>query len=134
MWADVWDQLRRELGAGFEYGPECWFCVPHEDVHRLNGRRFSERTGGSGRPVVIASDGHPNPIIFARSASRQSAIYHPAHVHDGERGSCALDMPGWIVHKVPVTVPVGALSEETYSCREPDEGSLLFELERVGAM
>lgn len=130
----MWDQLRRELGAGFEYGPECWFCVAHEEVRRLDGRLFSERTGRSGRPVVLTSDVHPSPIIFARSASRQSAIYHPAHVHDGELGSCALNMDGWIVHEMPVTVPVDALSEETYSCREPDEWSLLSELERLGAI
>ncbi len=104
----MWDQLRRELGAGFEYGPECWFCLPHEDVSRPDGRLFSEHTGGSGRPVVIASDVHPNPIMFARPASRQSAIYHRAHVHDGERESCALDMDGWIVHEMPVTLPVTA--------------------------
>ena len=43
-------------------------------------------------------------------------------------------MDGWIVHEMPVTVPVDALSEETYSCREPDEWSLLSELERLGAI
>ena len=43
-------------------------------------------------------------------------------------------MDGWIVHEMPVTVPLDSLSEENYSCREPDEGSLLSELERVGAI
>lgn len=129
----VWDALRRQLGAGFEYGPASWFCVPHDEVRTPDGRRFSERVGGSGRRVVLASSHGPNSTVFARSASRKTALSHPAHVHDGELGACALDRDGWIVYRVPVSVAAAALSQETYSCREPDEGWLLSELKRVGA-
>ena len=130
----MWDELRRELGAGFEYGPASWFCVPHDEVRRPDGRRFSERVGGLGRPVVLASGHGPNSTVFARSASRETALSHPAHVDDGEHGTCALDRNGWIVYSVPVSVPAAALCDETYSCREPDEGWLLSELKRVGAL
>lgn len=130
----MWDELRRQLGAGFEYGPACWFCVPHDEVRKPGGRRFSERVGGRGRRVVLASSHGPNSTVFARSASRRTALSHPAHVHDGERGTCALDRDGWIVYRVPVSVPAAALCEETYSCLEPDEDWLLSELKRVGAL
>lgn len=126
--------MRRELGAGFEYGPACWFCVPHDAVRTPSGRRFSERVGGLGRPVVLASSHGPNSTVFARSASRKTALSHPAHVHDGGLGTCALDRDGWIVYRAPVSVPASALCEETYSCLEPDEDWLLSELKRFGAL
>ena len=130
----MWEELRRELGDEFAYGPACWFCVPHETVHTPDGRRFAEHSGGLGRPVVVASSHGPNSTVFARSASRETAFSHPAHVHDGELGNCALDEDGWIVYKVRVIVPAKELCDDTYSCREPDEEWLLSELKRTGAL
>ncbi len=130
----MWEELRRELGDGFAYGPACWFCVAHDDVRTTEGRRFSERTGGSGRRVVLASSHGPNATVFARSASRETAFSHPPHMHDGKVGSCALDLKGWIVYRVPVNVPATALCDDAYSCREPDEEWLLSELKRAGAL
>lgn len=130
----MWDELRRELGDGFAYGPACWFCVSHDQVHKPDGRRFSERIGGLGRPVVLASSHGPNSTVFARSASRVTPFSHPAHVHDGELGICALDKNGWIVYGVRVIVPIAELCDDTYSCREPDEEWFLSELKRTGPL
>ena len=126
-------ELRREQRAGLEYGPGCWFCVPHDEVLMSDGRPFSERVGGSGRRVVLADSPGPNSIMFARSTSRETAFSHPAHVHNGEFGSCALDRDGWIVYRLPVSVRAAALCDETFSCREPDGEWLLAELRRAHA-
>ena len=62
----VWEELRRQLGTEFSYGPGHWFCVPHGDVRRSEGRPFSQKTGGSGRRVVLATRHGPNATLFAR--------------------------------------------------------------------
>jgi len=128
-----WTSIRRKLGTEFLYGPGHWFCVPHDSVYTPDGRRFSERAGGTGRRVVLASDHGPNSIVFARSASRETAFSHPAHIHDGELGTCALDKDGWIAYKSRVIVSAAQICEETYSCREPDEEWLLSELRKARA-
>ena len=108
--------------------------MPHDEVLKHGGQKFSERVGGSGRRVVLASSHGPNSTVFARSISRKTNFSHPKHVHDGEIGTCALDEDGWIAYKVPVSVPASALCEDTYSCREPNEGWLMSELKRFGAL
>jgi len=131
---DLWEELRRQLGDGFDYGPGHWFCVPHGDVRNPDGRRFSEKTGGSGRRVVLASSHGPNATIFARSASRETPFSHPAHPQDGPHGTCRVDKRGWIAYRVPVSVPAAVLCDNTYSCSEPDKEWLLSELKRAGAL
>lgn len=127
----MWDELRRQLGGEFLYGPGDWFCVPHEDVCRLDGRPFSRKQGGSGRRVVLGTQHGPNATIFARSASIPSPYPHPAHIHPDGAGRCQLDRDGWIDLRLPLSVPAAALSDETYSCAEPAHSSLHVELERA---
>ncbi len=130
----MWDELRRKLGEEFAYGPASWFCVPHEDVSILGGGLFSQRFEGRGRPVVLAGGHGPNATLYARTTSGKTAFSHPAHVHDGELGTCALDKDGWIVYDKLVVVPATALCEDTFSCREPDAEWLLSELKKAGAL
>ena len=127
----MWDELRRQLGDDFLYGPGNWFCVPHANVHRPDGRPFSQRVGGSGRRVVLGMQHGPNATLFARSASVPSPYEHPAHVHPDGRGRCQLDEDGWIYFRLPVSVPAEALCDDTYSCEEPAHSSLFAELERA---
>lgn len=127
----MWEELRRQLGAEFSYGPGHWFCVPHDNVRRPDGRLFSEKTGGSGRRVVLATRHGPNATLFARSASVVSRFAHAAHKHSDGPGRCRLDADGWINLRIPVNVSASALRDETYSCEEPAGTSLLTEIERA---
>ena len=127
----AWDAIRQQLGAEFMYGPGHWFCVSHADVYRADGRPFSEKQGGSGRRVVLADSFGPNATLFARSASFAAPFQHPAHIHEGDPGRCALDQDGWISFRLPVSVPASLLSDETYSCKEPDASALYAELDRA---
>lgn len=111
------------------YGPGHWFCVSHADVYRADGHHFSEKHGGSGRRVVLADRFGPNATLFARSASRAAPFQHPAHIHAGGPGRCALDQDGWISFRLPVSVPSAVLCDETYSCKEPDDSALYAELD-----
>jgi hypothetical protein len=126
---NLWDALRQQLGDEFMYGPGHWFCVSHAEVRRKDGRLFSEKTGGSGRRVVLADRFGPNATLFARSASLESPFHHPAHAHEDDPGRCALDQDGWINFRLPVSVPSDVLGEETYSCKEPDGSVLYLELD-----
>lgn len=130
----AWDAIRQQLGAEFMYGPGHWFCVSHAHVRRADGRLFSEKSGGSGRRVVLATTHGPNATLFARSASREAPFHHPAHVHDGGPGRCRLDEEGWIAFRIPVSVPSAVLSDETYSCKEPEGATLYAELARIGSV
>lgn len=129
-----WTSIRRQLGPEFNYGPGHWFCVPHEDVRREDGYIFSEKHGGSGRRVVLATDMGPNNTLFARSASVRSAYAHPAHDHANEFSRCQLDQDGWIDLGVRVVVPVSSLSDDNFSCDEPEESSLRTEMKRSAEM
>ena len=126
-----WTSIRRRLGPEFLYGPGHWFCVRHEDVRREDGRLFSEKHGGTGRRVVLATEYHPNAILFARSASVQSTYAHPAHDHASDFSRCKLDREGWINLRIRVNVPVSSLCDDTYSCDEPEESTLRAEMERT---
>jgi len=84
--------------------------------------------------VVLVSGHGPNSTLYARSSSRRTQLSHPAHVHDGEIGTCSLDKNGWIVHQLRVIVHATQLGESTFSCREPDTEWLLSELEKAGAL
>jgi len=128
----VWDELRRELGEDFSYGPGHWFCVEHEVVFQSSGRRFANKEGGSGRRVVLASAHGPNATIYPRSASIPTPTAHPAHVHDVTTG-CRVDIDGWVELRVPVTVAASALDGTTYSCEEPAGSPLLADLDRASA-
>jgi hypothetical protein len=129
--SDDWASIRRQLGADYRYGPGHWFCVRHEDARREDGYPFSRKTGGSGRRVVLATRYGPNATLFARSASTPSAFSHPAHAHGSGSGSCQLDQDGWINFRIRVVVHSDALSDDTYSCEEPDGSPLLPEMERA---
>lgn len=126
-----WTSVRRQLGPEFAYGPGHWFCVRHEDVRRENGRLFSDRRGGTGRRVVLATGYGPNAALFARSASVRSAYAHPAHDHANDFSRCQLDQDGWIDFRIRVVVPVSSLCDDNYSCDEPEESSLRTEMERI---
>ena len=127
----LWDELRRQLGPEFLYGPGAWFCVAHEHVYRQDGRPFSERQGGSGRRVVLGTEYGPNATLFARSASVRRGFPHPKHAHSEGRGRCQIDQDGWINLRLPVSVASSALRDETYSCEEPEDSPLYAELERA---
>ncbi len=130
----MWQELRRQLGDEFSYGPGHWFCVPHDVVRRSDGAPFSLKTAGSGRRVVLATSHGPNATLFARSASVESRFVHPAHRHPEGPGRCRLDADGWIDLRIPVSVPSSALCDETYSCEEPVETLLRPELKRAIAL
>ncbi len=127
----MWEELRRQLGGEYSYGPGHWFCVSHQDVRRLDSRPFSYKTGGSGRRVVLATRHGPNATLFARSSSVESHFPHPAHRHVDGAGRCRIDEDGWVDLRIPVSAPTFALCDETYSCEEPDGTGLLAELERA---
>lgn len=129
--SDDWASIRRQLGTEFSYGPGHWFCVEHEDVFREDGYLFSEKTGGSGRRVVLATKHGPNATLFARSASRRAGFVHLAHDHGSDTGSCKLDEDGWINFRIRVLVRSDALTDGSYSCREPDDSTLLAEMNRA---
>ena len=130
----MWEELRRQLGPEFAYGPGNWFCVPHEHVKRDGGRVFSTKSGGDGRRVVLATAFGPNATLFARSASVPDRFSHPAHQHEGGPGRCRLNRDGWINLRIPVNVPSELLCNETYSCKEPDDAPLRAELARAVAI
>jgi hypothetical protein len=130
----VWEELRRQLGGEFSYGLGHWFCVSHEDVCRLDGRPYSYKTHGSGRRVVLATRHGPNATLFARSCSVESRFAHSAHKHPDGPGRCRIDKNGWINLGIPVSVPVVALCDATYSCEEPEGTGFLAELERAIAL
>lgn len=127
------DELRKQLGPEFAYGPGHWFCVSHDDVHRRDGYRFSQKTAGTGRRVVLATIAGPNATLFARSASRQSPFQHPAHDH-GTVTRCKLDQKGWIDLRLPVSVPADVLDDTTYSCEEPPDSVLIAALDKAVAL
>lgn len=127
----MWDEVRQQLGGDFLYGPGHWFCVPHADVYRPDGRPFSRKDGGSGRRVVLATQHGPNATLFARSASIPSPFQHLAHVHPDGAGSCQLDRDGWIDFRLPLGVSSAALSDTNYSCEEPAHSAVYVELEKA---
>ena len=117
----MWDDIRQQLGLpDLSFEPGAWWCVPHEGVRRQDGALFSGKSGGSGRRVVLASAYGPNATIFARSASVATTYDHPAHVHPGGSSRCKLNASGWINLRLPVNVSTDSLTEEYYSCDEPD--------------
>lgn len=109
--------------ASFE--PGTWWCVPHEAVRHERGVRFSSKSGGDGRRVVLATAYGPNATLFARSASVGTTYEHPAHVHPGGSWRCKVDRKGWINFRLPVSVSIDVLSEKYYSCEEPEGTTLL---------
>ena len=127
----MWDELRKQLGAEFLYGPGHWFCVRHELAMRSDGYSFSEKHGGSGRRVVLATAHGPNATLFARSASRPSPFSHDAHSHETVSERCKIDVQGWINLRIPVSVDADELNEDTYSCEEPPTTTLKDELRRL---
>lgn len=112
----MWEELRRQLGPEFSYGPGHWFCVSHEDVYRARDRRrFPEKEGGSDRRIVLAARHGPNATLIARSASvKGPPLFHPAHLQEGDPGRYRLDQDGWINFRVPVSVSSEVLSHTTY--------------------
>ena len=130
----MWDELRRQLGEDFSYGPGHWFCVPHEEVYQPDDRLFSRKRGGSGRRVVLGTPHGPNATLFARSASIPSPYPHPAHIHPDGAGRCQLDRDGWINLRIPLSVAAAVLCDETYSCEEPAHSSLFAELEKATSL
>ena len=127
----MWDELRRQLGAEFLYRPGHWFCVAHELVIRADGYPFSEKHGGSGRRVVLATAHGPNATLFARSGSRETPYAHKAHVHESSSERCKIDVDGWVNLRIPVSVDADELNEGTYSCEEPTSTTLKAEMERA---
>ncbi len=127
----VWDEIRRQLGPEFSYGRGDWFCVPHEVVYRLDGHLFSAKAGGTGRRVVLATVHGPNARIFARSTSVEGRFSHAAHAHLSGPGRRSVDEDGWINLRIPVSVAAPSICDDTYSCKEPDETTLVSELARV---
>ena len=125
----MWDEIRRQLGLpDLSFEPGAWWCVPHEAVRRRDAAPFSGKSGGSGRRVVLASAYGPNATLFARSASIATTYEHPAHVHPGGSSRCKINSAGWINLRLPVSVSTDSLTEEYYSCEEPDGTDLLAAL------
>ena len=128
----MWDEIRRQLGApDLSFEPGTWWCVPHDAVRRSGGARFSGKSGGSGRRVVLATAFGPNATLFARSASIRARYRHPAHLHEGGSSRCRLDKDGWIDFRLPVSVAAELLCEEFFSCEEPEGTTLAAELVRA---
>lgn len=137
----VWDDLRRQLGfdePSYERGT--WWCVPHEDVTHHESGSFPgqpyARKGapGDGRRVVLGAAYGPNAILFARSSSIGTTYEHPVHAHVGEGSHCLINKQGWINFRLPVTVSVGILDEEHFSCEEPEDTSFWAALEAAVAL
>lgn len=130
-----WGCIRQQLGPEYAYACGHWFCVPHRDVHRRDGRLFSKkpegRTDRAGRRVVLATAYGPNASLFARSASVVSRYEHPPHSHPEEQSRCKLDAVGWLDFRVIVSVPATSLNDNTYSCEEPPSSDLRSYLEQA---
>lgn len=129
---EISDDIRAALGLGpMEWGFADWFCVDHSVVLKTDASRFSSRTGGDGRRVILASSDGPNVLIYPRSRRTESYYGHPHDPHDGscERSDCKITEFGHVVVTVPVRVDSAYLDESTYSCTEPT-GPLLDFLTR----
>ena len=128
----MWDDVRRQLGFDdLSYEPGTWWCVPHEEVHLVEGRSLfgGRKTGGDGRRVVLGTAYGPNATLFARSASIATTYEHPVHGHPGGSPRCRIDAKGWINFRLPLTVSVDVLDDEHFSCEEPPDSTLWAALE-----
>lgn len=126
----MWDALRRQLGEEFTYHAGHWFCVAHEVALRSDGYAFSQKAGGTGRRVVLATEYGPNATLYARSTSWESPFAHDAHDHGDDPGRCCITKRGWINLRIPISVSAEELCDATYSCEEPAGTGLLEQLEK----
>jgi len=119
---EISNDIRSTLGFGpMEWGFPDWFCVDHACVVKSDGSRFSDRTEGDGRRVILVSANGPNVLIYPRSLRTESYEGHPHDAHDGlcEHTDCKISDFGHVVVNVPVRVDSASLNESTYSCTEP---------------
>jgi hypothetical protein len=137
----VWDDLRRQLGFGEpSYERGTWWCVSHEavthhDCGSFAGQPFAKKVApGDGRRVVLGTAYGPNATLFARSASISTTYEHPIHTHVGGSARCRIDKQGWINFRLPVTVSVGVLDEEHFSCEEPPDTSFWAAMEAAAVL
>ena len=129
---DFSDEMRQQLGIGapsFEVGS--WWCVPHKavthhEVGSFGGQPFAKKGDpGDGRRVVLGSAFGPNATLYPRSSSVKTTFEHPRHAHAKYDHRCRLTDHGWINFRQPVSVEIGCLTMEFFSCEEP-EGSTVF--------
>lgn len=126
---DIPHEMREALGFGaMEWDFADWFCLDHEVVLKTDGARFSARSDGDGRRVILASSNGPNALLFARSLRTESHEGHPHDAHSGLCGhrDCKITHFGHVVVTVPVRVGAENLDESTYSCTEPETQLLDF--------
>ncbi len=118
-----WDAVRAQLG--YEYPIGSWFCVPGDKALTRRGRPFDR---GKDRPVMLATRLGPDAVLFPRS-TKPGGFRHDAHRHDPP-DPCSINQRGGVILAVPVAVDLEHLNDESYSCEEPEDSSLLVEVRR----
>lgn len=113
-----------------------WFLVREEDAHVADGGNFAHKQGV--RPLVLATPVGPDARLFPRSTGRPRStrdwgIEHDAHDHEPEL-PCVIDLPGWVLLGMEVSVDECHLDQSSYSCEEPEETGLLAEIRKAVAI
>jgi hypothetical protein len=112
-----------------DHVPGKWFLLPEREILTQRNRQFANKAGE--RPVVLARVAGPNAIVYPRSSSIGSGFKHKAHSHSAT--GCVINRNGYVPFDCPCTVRVVALAGQSFSCFEPEDSPLMFELQKVNA-
>ena len=112
-----------------DHVPGKWFLLPEREILTRRNRQFANKPGE--RPVVVDRVAGPNAIIYPRSSTIGGSFKHGAHSHS--QTGCAINRDGYVPFDCPCTVRAAALSNENFSCFEPEDSPLMFELQKVHA-
>ena len=104
-----------------------WHLPASTEVLKPDEKVFSYKAGP--RRIVLRQVNGPNALAYARTTSGVEGLAHQAHRHPDF--ACLIDADdSRVVVKFPVRVKVASLSQETYSCLEPDDTELARHLDR----
>ena len=112
-----------------DHAPGKWFLLPESEILTQRNKQFANKIGE--RPVVLRRVAGPNAIVYPRSSSIGSGFKHQAHTHSST--GCIINRNGHVPFDCPCTIDVRTLSDQTYSCFEPEDSPLMAELLKVHA-
>ena len=134
------DDIRRQLCFDpVKYVAGSWFRLPENEVRsKSKDKPFALRkaeAGKGGRRVIIYQNAtNPNVGAYPRTSQREcvgQVIKHDEHVNTHGRGSnCAINKDGTVI-LIPYVVPLEQLTNDTFSCQEPENSELFQKSIRI---